>query len=159
MSWLWLFLQITVKMISVNTTFVSLIIMTSSIGNIFYVTVPLYGNHRSPVDSPHRGTVTWPFAVTVNKLLNKNSIDRSFETPVIWRRCHYIDVIMSAMTSQISNLTNVYSTVCSSPDQRKHQSSAPLVFVRGIHRWPVSSPHKKPVMRKIFPFDNVIMII
>ena len=31
------------------------------------------------------------------------------------------------------------------------------VFVRGIHRWPVNSPHKGPVTRKMFPFDDVIM--
>ena len=40
---------------------------------------------------------------------------------------------------------------------RKHQSSASLVFVRGIHRWPVNSPHKGPVTRKMFPFDDVII--
>ena len=38
----------------------------------------------------------------------------------------------------------------------KHQSSASLVFVRGIHRWPVNSSHKGSVMRKRFPFDDVI---
>ena len=42
-------------------------------------------------------------------------------------------------------------------DQRKHQSSASLAFVRGIHRRPVNSPHKGPVTRKMFPFDDVIM--
>ena len=42
-------------------------------------------------------------------------------------------------------------------DQRKHQSSASLAFVWGIHRWPVNSPHKWPVTRKMFPFDDVIM--
>ena len=42
-------------------------------------------------------------------------------------------------------------------DQRKHQSSASLAFVRGIHRWPVNSQHKWPVTRKMFPFDDVIM--
>ena len=42
-------------------------------------------------------------------------------------------------------------------EKRKHQSSAPLSFVRGIHRWPVNSPHKGPVTRKRFPFDDVIM--
>ena len=36
----------------------------------------------------------------------------------------------------------------SGADQRKHQSSASLVFVRGIHRWPVNCPHKWPVTRK-----------
>ena len=37
------------------------------------------------------------------------------------------------------------------------QSSASLFFVRGIHQWPVNSPHKWPVTRKMFPFDDVIM--
>ena len=48
--------------------------------------------------------------------------------------------------------------VCSDADERKHHSSASLAFVRGIHRWPVNSPHKWPVMRKMFPFDDVIMV-
>ena len=42
---------------------------------------------------------------------------------------------------------------------KKHQSSASLYFVRGIHRWPVNSPHKRPVTRKMFPFDDVIMMV
>ena len=42
----------------------------------------------------------------------------------------------------------------SDADQRKHQSSASLAFVREIHRWPVNSPHKWPVTLKIFPFDD-----
>ena len=54
-------------------------------------------------------------------------------------------------------LTIVYSTVYLVADQRKHQSSASLAFVRGIHRWPGNSPHKAPVTQKIFPFDDVIM--
>ena len=29
--------------------------------------------------------------------------------------------------------------------------------MRGIHRWPVNSPHKGPVTRQMFPFDDVIM--
>ena len=44
---------------------------------------------------------------------------------------HYNDLIMS--TSQITSLTIVYSTFYSGVDQRKHQSSASLAFVRGIH--------------------------
>ena len=50
-------------------------------------------------------------------------------------------------------LPNRFSRV----DQRNHQSSASLAFVRGIHQWPVNSPHKGPVTRKMFPFDDVIM--
>ena len=63
---------------------------------------------------------------------------------------HYNDVIMSAVASQITSLTTVYSTVYSDADQRKHQSFASLVFETGIHRWLVNSPHKGPVTRKIW---------
>ena len=70
---------------------------------------------------------------------------------------HYDDVRMGAIASQITSLTIVYSIVYSDVDQRKHQSSASLAFVRGIHRVPVNSPHKWPVTRKMFPFDDVIM--
>ena len=70
---------------------------------------------------------------------------------------HYDDVIMSAIASQITSLTIVYSTVYSAADQGKHESSASLAFVRGIHQRLVNSPHKWPVTRKMFPFDDVIM--
>ena len=66
---------------------------------------------------------------------------------------------MGPIASQITSLTSVYSIVYSEADQRKHQSSASPAFVRGIHRWPVNSPHKWPVTRKMFPFDDVIMSI
>ena len=71
---------------------------------------------------------------------------------------HYNDVIMSAMVSQITSLTIIYSTVYSVADQRKHQSPASRAFVRGVHRWSANSPQKGPVTRKMFPFDDVIMI-
>ena len=70
---------------------------------------------------------------------------------------HYSDDTMSAITSQNTCLIIVYSTVYSAADQRKHQSSASLAFVKGIHWSPVNSPHKGPVSRKIIPFDDVIM--
>ena len=72
---------------------------------------------------------------------------------------HYDDVTMSGMASQITSLTIVYSTVYPGADQRKQQSSASLAFVRGIYRGPVNSPHKWPVTRKMFPFDDVIMTV
>ena len=64
---------------------------------------------------------------------------------------------MGAMAAQITSLTIAYLTVYPGADQRKHQSSASLAFVWGIHRWPVNSPHKEPVTRKMFPFDDAIM--
>ena len=65
---------------------------------------------------------------------------------------------MDVTASQITGVPIVYSTVCSGANQRKHQSSASLAFVRGIHRWPVNSPHKGPVKQKMFPFDDVIKV-
>ena len=70
---------------------------------------------------------------------------------------HYSDIIIVAMSSQITSLTIVYSTAHSGADQTKHQRFASLAFVWGIHRWPVNSLHKWPVPRKMFPFDDVIM--
>ena len=64
---------------------------------------------------------------------------------------------MSAMASQITSLTIVYTTVYSGADQRKQQSSASLAFVWEIHRGPVNSPRKRPVTRKMVPFDDVFM--
>ena len=66
---------------------------------------------------------------------------------------HDNDVIMGAIASQITSITIVYSNVYSDADQRKHPSSASLAFVGS----PVNSPHKWPVTRKTFPFDDVIM--
>ena len=65
---------------------------------------------------------------------------------------------MDAIASQINSLTIVYWTIYWGADQRKHQSSASLAFVRGIHLWPVNSLHKGPVTRKMFPYDDVIML-
>ena len=78
-------------------------------------------------------------------------------TPRHHRVFHCYDVIMSAMASQTTSVSIVCLTVYSGADQSKHLSSASLAFVRGIHRWPVNSPHKGPVTRKMFPFDDVIM--
>ena len=66
---------------------------------------------------------------------------------------------MGAIASQIASLTIVFSTVYLDTDQRKYRSYASLAFVREIHRGPVNPPHKWPVMRKMFPFDDVIMIV
>ena len=63
---------------------------------------------------------------------------------------------MSPMASQITSFTIVYSTVYSGADQRKHQSSASLPLW-GDSPMTGEFPHKGPVTRKMFPFDDVIM--
>ena len=69
---------------------------------------------------------------------------------------HYSDV-MRTLAYQITSVSIVYSTVVQA-QIKKHQSSASLASVRRIHRSAVNSQHKKPVTRKMFPFDDVIML-
>ena len=67
---------------------------------------------------------------------------------------HYSDVIMSAMAPQITGASIVCSIICSGADQRKHQISAPLAFVRESTsgRWIPSKGQKRGKW-----FDDVIM--
>ena len=95
------------------------------------------------------------FTLIIQKIFSWDSLPR---TMLINIHPHYSDVIMNAMASQITGVSIVYSTVCLGADQRKYQSSASLGFVWGIHQWPVKSPHKGPVTRKMFPFNDVIML-
>ena len=99
------------------------------------------------------------FQVPASFICSEISLKTQIEFQVSRKRydLHYSEVIMGAMASQITGLTMVYSAFYSGEDQRKHQSSASLAFVRGIHRSSVNSPYKWPVTRKIFPFDDVIM--
>ena len=88
------------------------------------------------------------------------SHERMRKLTYIWTYLYTLnDVMMSVMASQITSVSIVCSTVCSRVDQTKRQSSASLAFVRGIHRWPVNSPHKGPVTRKMLPFDDVILYV
>ena len=72
------------------------------------------------------------------------SVSAGYEAIVALREYtwHDNDVIMSAMASLITGVLIVYSTVFFKAQMNeKHQSSASLAFVRGIHRWPVNTPH------------------
>ena len=60
------------------------------------------------------------------------------------------------MTSSNGDISTLLA-LCAGNSPVRHQISASLVFVRGIHLWPVDSPHKGPVTWKIFPFHDVIM--
>ena len=96
----------------------------------------------------------WRYNMQQTHILNKMVIHQKPDLLF----CHYDYVIKSAIGSQIISPTIVNSTTYSSTDERKRQTSASLAFVRGIHRWPENSPHKGPVTRKMFPFDDVIML-
>ena len=59
--------------------------------------------------------------------------------------------------SYITGVSIVCSFVCSGAD-KKHQGSASMTILREFHWWPVDSPYKGPVTRKIFPFDDGMML-
>ena len=103
----------------------------------------------------HTVHLAWAVVMDLDECLNPCFMAN---IAIVLNAQHYNDVIMSAIASQIPGATIVCSTVCSAADQWKHQSSASLAFVRGIHRWPVDSPHKGPVTQKMFTFDDVIII-
>ena len=71
---------------------------------------------------------------------------------------HHSDVIMGTMASQITSLTIVYNNRLERRRSKKTSKLRVTGLCEGIHRWPVNSPHKGPVTRKMFPFDDVIMI-
>ena len=123
---------------------------------ILIALVILVCNETNALDRPFKGLNENPFN-TISNFYTPFFKNAKSWLWVAW--IHYNDVIMSAMAmaSQITSITNVYSTVHSGANQSKHQSSASLASVRGIHRWPVNSPHKEPVTRKMFPFADVIL--
>ena len=93
-----------------------------------------------------------------DQIWHKNmSSNQSSVLNCLWLYTHYIDYIMSKMVLQIIGASIICLTVCWGTYQRKHQSSASLAFVRRIQLWPVDFPHKGPVARKMFPFDDVII--
>ena len=109
------------------------------------------GTHETPFHREHFYSVCLWATINYFKIQNK---------PVRGLPHHYDSVTMSVMASQITSLNRVYSTAYifySGTGERKHQSSALLAFVRGIHRWPVNTPHKWPVTWKMFLFHDIIM--
>ena len=124
------------------------------------------GNSPVPGEFPTQRPVTRSFDAFFDLRQTNNLFVTAWVTPSArigpsfkYRTYHYSDVIMGAMASQIASLTIVFSTVYSGAHQRKHQSSVSLAFARGIHRRSVNSPHKWPVTGKMFPFDDVIMVL
>ena len=82
----------------------------------------------------------------------------SFYTTIILSILHhYNDVIMSAMGSQITSLAILYSTVYLRCKSKKTSKLRVIGLCPGNS--PVISPHKRPVTRKMLPFDDVIMLI
>ena len=93
----------------------------------------------------------------ISQIYNESSKIPPESTDDVVVKCYYSDVIMGAMVSLLTSLTIVYSTLYSGADERKHQSSASLVF---LSEFTVTGEfHKGPIMQKMLPFDDVIIHI
>ena len=93
------------------------------------------------------------FEICYSGILNLNFNRRGNSQRWVLRHTshiHYNDAIMGAIASQITCPAIVYSIVYSDADQRKHPSPASLALCE--------SPHKWPVTRKMFPFNDVIVV-
>ena len=99
--------------------------------------------HHCVCDGEHENVYIATFVIAFNLCSQRRTNTTSIP--------HYSDIIMGTIASRSASLTIKFSTVYSDVDQRKHQSSGSLAFVRGIHR------DKWPVTRKMFPFDDVVM--
>ena len=91
----------------------------------------------------------WPSST--DDIFNWNCMEGECCMPGVNQR----DYNVGTRTSYLTGVQIVYSTVCSGADQRNHQSSASLAFVRGMHRWPVNSPHRGQYRGKCFDYGWV----
>ena len=120
---------------------------------ITYLSLVLHNKHFSPGSNESiLSGVKYKVIISTTHYRNDIQYGISLVSTLLSLQC----VIMGAMASQTTGVFIVCSRVCSGADQRKYQSSASLAFVRGIHRWPVDSPHKGPVTQKMFPFDDIM---
>ena len=121
--------------------------------NYDLISVSNYNWNRSP----------WPLDQRIYKLSKTrlgslpSVVKDPQSTKARWGQVHNNDVIMTTIASHITSLTVVYSIVYSDADQRKHQSSASLAFVRGSHRGRWIPRTNGQLRGKMFPFDDVIM--
>ena len=104
-------------------------------------------------------------AVTMAWVARKWPILHDRPLRITWLRImHWSPQLVSAGSSQFHftmtrwRIKSPASTVYSGADQRINKSSAPLAFVQRFRRWLVNSPHKWAVIRKMFLFDDVVMI-
>ena len=118
---------------------------------------PVYITRKKCIGKSRFNSVSTIWKFTINEHWFLVLFDRYI--PWHFRCSLYNDVTMAAIVSQIAGVPIVYSNVYSGADQRKHQSSASLAFLRGIHRWPVNSPYIGAATRKMFPFDDVILLL
>ena len=100
-----------------------------------YMNLTLIGRHHIQKDKEYTLNEAWSVKYIKASTKCVNTCQKSWiALQTFVRSNHYIDVIMTTVASQITSLTVVYSIVYSGADQRKHQSSASLAFVRGLPR-------------------------
>ena len=116
------------------------------------------------VEKSHHFLTLWPWPLTydLEKLIRSGHyhyqcVYQIWEQSIPWFLSYRVNTIASGGWLRRKTIT--------SPDPSDtgdiiiYQSSASLAFVQGIHQWPVNSLHKRPVMPKMCPFDDVTNVI
>ena len=116
------------------------------------------GNNRWPKSTTHQTWMCLFKSVKMPWLTYNSRVHDDMNLFPLPYQYHYDDVRMGAIASQITSLTIVYSTVYSDADKKTSKLRVTGLCV-GNSPGEVTSPHKGPVTRKMFPFDDVIMTL
>ena len=161
--------------------------MTSSNKNAFHITDPLWGNPPVTGGSSHKRPVMWgyevAFDVSLKRLLNKKSSCRWFVTPwhtrltrfaifgcsemihfVHLTKVHFIGTALHWRHNGHNSVSNHQPHDCLFNRLfRRRSKETSKLRVTGLCAWnspvPGEFPAQRPVTRKMFPFDDVIMMM
>ena len=126
------------------------------------------GHQDSSPNNHYQGDIEYRLGLTLTGLVfSRHEKDTEWWISRPWKtnpyliyvinKEHYNDVIMSELTSEITSLTRILLNGLFRPRSNKTSKLRVTGLCEGVHRGPVNSPHRGPVTRKIFPFDDVIM--
>ena len=95
----------------------------------------------------------WPFVLEYSGFSTRRVSHHN--TDITWASCHLKTPVNYLFVQQFG-LANMKITI--KAYESKYQSLHNWPFVRGVHQSLVDSPHKGPVMRKAFPWCDVVMM-
>ena len=108
------------------------------------------GIHRSPVNSPHKGQWRWALMFSKSEVPQNSTLVQARNFSLHWRHNNHNGV--SDHQSHGCLLNRLF---------RRRSKKVSKLRVTGLcvgnSPGPHNSPHKWPVTRKMFPFDDVIM--
>ena len=128
---------------------------------LWFVNFPISSRFTSMALWPVRLYIHGMIGVNLARIYNKTMKNRTStyhgDLPYCSEYLHHSSVIMSMVVAQITGVSIVCSNVYSATS-KKISKLGIIGLCEGIHRWPVDSAHKGVITRKMFPFDDVILV-